>query len=85
MWLACCSASFIEKYGTHIITSVKIGGKDVIYARQHQSSSASIIQVQKIIQTMADKSFLGHTNDQNSKENIWKEKVGLRKPQAVHQ
>jgi hypothetical protein len=85
MWLVCCSASFIEKYGTHIITSVKIGGKDVIYARQHQSSSASIIQVQKIIQTMADKSFLGHTNDQNSKENIWKEKVGLRKPQVAHQ
>jgi hypothetical protein len=85
MWLVCCSASFIEKYGTHIITSVKIGGKDVIYARQHQSSSASIIQVQKIIQTMADKSFLGHTNDQNSKENIWKEKVGLCKPQVAHQ
>jgi hypothetical protein len=74
-WEPRALASFIEKYGTHIITSVKIGGKDVIYARQHQSSSASIIQVQKIIQTMADKSFLGHTNDQNSKENIWKEKV----------
>jgi hypothetical protein len=84
-WEPRALASFIEKYGTHIITSVKIGGKDVIYARQHQSSSASIIQVQKIIQTMADKSFLGHTNDQNSKENIWKEKVGLCKPQVAHQ
>ncbi|CAM6042071.1 unnamed protein product [Sphagnum compactum] len=74
-WEPRALASFIEKYGTHIITSVKIGGKDVIYARQLQSSSASIIQVQKIIQTMADKRFLGHTNDQNSKENSWKEKA----------
>ncbi|RDY11084.1 MACPF domain-containing protein CAD1, partial [Mucuna pruriens] len=36
-------ASFIENFGTHVITSITIGGKDVIYVKQHHTSSLSKI------------------------------------------
>ncbi|KAH9561732.1 hypothetical protein CY35_05G038500 [Sphagnum magellanicum] len=59
LWDPKALASFIEKYGTHIIVGVVIGGKDVVYVRQHQSSPATVTEVQKLMQTVADNRFLG--------------------------
>lgn len=54
---------FIEKYGTHIIVGVKMGGKDVIYVKQQHSSSLQPADVQKRLKSIADKRFLD-TNGQ---------------------
>ncbi|KAL5715728.1 hypothetical protein ACHQM5_017511 [Ranunculus cassubicifolius] len=50
-------ARFIEKFGTHIIVGVKMGGKDVIYVKQHHSSILQSSEVQKRLKEMADKRF----------------------------
>ncbi|KAK4800358.1 hypothetical protein SAY86_020845 [Trapa natans] len=50
-------ASFIENFGTHIITSITIGGKDVIYVKQHQSSPLSKMEIKSYIQEIGNKRF----------------------------
>lgn len=58
-------SSFIENYGTHIITSVTIGGKDVIYVKQHSLSPLSTIEIKKYVQDIGKQRFSdkqGHTN-----------------------
>ncbi|THG20373.1 hypothetical protein TEA_007485 [Camellia sinensis var. sinensis] len=47
-------ASFIENFGTHVITSVTIGGKDVIYVKQHQSSPLSTMEIKKYVQDVGN-------------------------------
>ncbi|CAM6021048.1 unnamed protein product [Sphagnum balticum] len=65
-------ASFIERYGTHVIVGVTIGGKDVIYVRQHQSSPSTVVEVQKLMQSVADRRFLGQAD--GHRERTGKEK-----------
>lgn len=48
---------FIENYGTHIITAVIIGGKDVIYVKQHSSSALSAAEIKNYIQDIGDHRF----------------------------
>ncbi|KAL8102091.1 hypothetical protein AgCh_026830 [Apium graveolens] len=58
-------ASFIENFGTHIITSVTIGGKDVIYVKQHQSSPLSKMEIKNYVQDIGTQRFSpteAHTN-----------------------
>ncbi|MCO5612010.1 hypothetical protein L7F22_066272 [Adiantum nelumboides] len=55
--LANICISFVEKYGTHVIVGVKIGGKDVVCVKQHSSSSLSAIDVQKILETKSKERF----------------------------
>lgn len=50
-------ASFIESFGTHVITSVTIGGKDVIYMRQHDSSSLSTMEIKNYVQDIGNQRF----------------------------
>ncbi|XP_059653588.1 MACPF domain-containing protein At4g24290-like [Cornus florida] len=57
-WEPAALARFIEKFGTHIIVGIKMGGKDVIYVKQPHSSSLQPADVQKRIKAMADKRFL---------------------------
>ncbi|KAG6769642.1 hypothetical protein POTOM_025298 [Populus tomentosa] len=47
-------ASFIENFGTHVITSVTIGGKDVIYVKQHQSSPLSTLEIKHYVQDIGN-------------------------------
>ncbi|KAK9291295.1 hypothetical protein L1049_009485 [Liquidambar formosana] len=47
-------ASFIENFGTHVITSVTIGGKDVIYVKQHQSSPLSTMEIKNYVQDIGN-------------------------------
>lgn len=49
--------SFIENFGTHVITSVTIGGKDVIYVKQHQSSPLSTMEIKKYVQDIGNHRF----------------------------
>lgn len=49
--------SFIENFGTHVITSITIGGKDVIYVKQHQSSPLSTMEVKRYVQEIANQRF----------------------------
>ncbi|GLJ47932.1 hypothetical protein SUGI_1011950 [Cryptomeria japonica] len=57
MWEPSSLASFIENFGTHIITSVTIGGRDVIYVKQHHSSPLSSMDIQKYVKDIADRRF----------------------------
>ncbi|KAL9256032.1 MACPF domain-containing protein [Drosera capensis] len=50
-------ASFIENFGTHIITSVTIGGKDVIFVKQHQSSPLSVTEMKSYVQHIGNQRF----------------------------
>lgn len=50
-------ASFIENFGTHVITSVTIGGKDVIYIKQHHSSPLSTMELKNYVQDIGNQRF----------------------------
>ena len=49
--------SFIESYGTHIVTSATIGGRDVVYIRQHQSSPLTVTDIETYVKDIADQRF----------------------------
>ncbi|KAI5336020.1 hypothetical protein L3X38_026154 [Prunus dulcis] len=55
---SCSTRKFIDKYGTHVIVGVKMGGKDMIYAKQQHSSPLQPAEVQKKLKDMADKMYI---------------------------
>ncbi|XP_038723732.1 MACPF domain-containing protein CAD1-like [Tripterygium wilfordii] len=57
-WDPVSLASFIENYGTHIVTSVTIGGRDVVYVRQHQSSPLLVSEIENYVKDIADHRFM---------------------------
>ncbi|GLT41744.1 hypothetical protein SLA2020_157870 [Shorea laevis] len=59
-------ASFIENYGTHVITSVTIGGKDVIYVKQHHSSPLSMMDIKNYVQDIGKQRFSDKENHTSS-------------------
>ncbi|KAK3002666.1 hypothetical protein RJ639_019972 [Escallonia herrerae] len=56
-WDPAALSSFIENFGTHVITSVTIGGKDVIYVKQHPSSPLSTMDVKNYVQDVGNQRF----------------------------
>ncbi|KAL2254295.1 MACPF domain-containing protein At4g24290 isoform X1 [Sesamum indicum] len=70
-WEPAALARFINKYGTHVIVGVKMGGKDVIYMKQQHSSSLQPSDVQKRLKVIADKRFL----DANAQNELDSEQV----------
>jgi hypothetical protein len=56
-WDPASLASFIENYGTHIVTSVTIGGRDVVYIRQHQSSPLPVSEIENYVNDMIKHRF----------------------------
>ncbi|KAK9085338.1 hypothetical protein Sjap_025749 [Stephania japonica] len=50
-------AGFIQKYGTHVILGVKMGGKDVIHIKQLENSNLYLSEMQQLLQTLADERF----------------------------
>ncbi|WCJ27081.1 MAC/Perforin domain-containing protein [Euphorbia peplus] len=56
-WDPCALAEFIEKYGTHVVVGVKMGGKDVTHIKQLQNSNAQPHEVQKLLKQLADERF----------------------------
>ncbi|XP_078434249.1 MACPF domain-containing protein At4g24290-like isoform X2 [Wolffia australiana] len=57
-WDPAALARFIERFGTHVVVGVKMGGKDVVYLKQLQSSSLPASDVKKKLTEMTDKRFL---------------------------
>lgn len=52
-------ARFIERFGTHVIVGVSMGGKDVIYVRQDVSSDLNDpASIQKLLKETADMKFM---------------------------
>ncbi|XP_009758720.1 MACPF domain-containing protein CAD1 [Nicotiana sylvestris] len=56
-WDPASLASFIENYGTHIVTSATIGGRDVVYIKQHQSSPLSVSDIEDYVKDIGDQRF----------------------------
>ncbi|KAJ1392103.1 Membrane attack complex component/perforin [Sesbania bispinosa] len=54
-------ASFIENFGTHVITSITIGGKDVIYVKQHHTSPLSKLEIKTIFRILEIRGSLTST------------------------
>ncbi|KAF9672377.1 hypothetical protein SADUNF_Sadunf11G0035300 [Salix dunnii] len=57
-WDPAALSEFIDKYGTHIVVGVKMGGKDVIHIKQLQKSNLEPLEVQKLLKEYSDKRFL---------------------------
>lgn len=53
---------FIEKYGTHIVVGVKMGGKEVVHIKQLRNSSLQPVEVQKSLKQLADQRFSEDVN-----------------------
>ncbi|CAG7887503.1 unnamed protein product [Brassica rapa] len=64
-WDPAALARFIDTYGTHIVVGVKMGGKDVIYAKQQHSSKLQPDDLQKRLKEVADKRFIEASGVQN--------------------
>lgn len=62
-WEPAALSRFIEKFGTHIIVGLKMGGKDVIYMKQQHQSTLQPTDVQKRLKTIADKRFLNSSGE----------------------
>ncbi|XP_042030707.1 MACPF domain-containing protein NSL1-like [Salvia splendens] len=56
-WDPVALAEFIDKYGTHVVVGVKMGGKDVIHIKQLQNSNLQPAEVQKLLKQLADEQF----------------------------
>ncbi|XP_042508132.1 MACPF domain-containing protein At4g24290 [Macadamia integrifolia] len=79
-WDPAALAKFIEKFGTHVIVGLKMGGKDVIYLKQHHSSNLQPSEVQKRLKEIADKRFLDASGQYDADPELYeKEKFEVRK------
>ncbi|GMN26954.1 hypothetical protein TIFTF001_001481 [Ficus carica] len=65
-WDPAALARFIERYGTHVIVGVKMGGKDAIYMKQLYSSPLQPADIQKKLKDMADKMFIERRSSEKS-------------------
>lgn len=57
--------SFIENFGTHIITSITIGGKHEVYVKQHHSSKLTESEIESYVKKIGDQRFM-NLEDQSS-------------------
>ncbi|KAL5989885.1 hypothetical protein ACLOJK_010780 [Asimina triloba] len=76
-WDPAALSGFIEKYGTHVIVGVKMGGKDVIHIKQQQNSLLQPTEVQNILKTLANERFFQDVNGSfllDSNESVKKHK-----------
>lgn len=65
-WDPASLASFIENFGTHIVTSATVGGRDVVYIRQHQSSSLSTSDIESYVDDIESHRFQESRNQPNA-------------------
>ncbi|CAL4947443.1 unnamed protein product [Urochloa decumbens] len=66
VWDPSALASFIENYGTHIITSVTVGGKDEVYIKQHSSSQLSELEFKNYVREIGRERFSDLENKSNA-------------------
>ncbi|KHN40622.1 MACPF domain-containing protein CAD1 [Glycine soja] len=70
-------ASFIENFGTHVITSITIGGKDVIFVKHHRSSPLSTLEIKNYIQDIGNQRFSDINNHTSSLQTKFKDKASF--------
>ncbi|XP_020576241.1 MACPF domain-containing protein At1g14780-like [Phalaenopsis equestris] len=58
-WDPASLTRFIENYGTHIIVGLSVGGQDVVYVRQDQSSDLSSSELKQNLGQLGDQLFTG--------------------------
>lgn len=61
-WDPAALAEFIEKYGTHVVVGVKMGGKDVIHVKQLRNPNLQPPEVLKFLKLLADDRFSADAN-----------------------
>ncbi|KAF5745097.1 MACPF domain-containing protein [Tripterygium wilfordii] len=82
-WDPAALAKFIEKYGTHVIVGVRMGGKDVIYVKQQYPSLVEPVDVQKKLKEMADKILLDGTGRYSRNSDKLRERAKFAKEQGL--
>lgn len=84
-WDPAALAEFIDKYGTHIIFGVKMGGKDVIQIKQLEESVLQQNDVQNLLKKLADEKFAEefHESDELSSRKEDKDLVYLERHAAL--
>ncbi|XP_061371447.1 MACPF domain-containing protein NSL1 [Gastrolobium bilobum] len=65
-WNPAALAEFIEKYGTHIVVGVKMGGKDVVHIKQSKNSDLQPAELQKLLKKLADERFSENSNQSSN-------------------
>lgn len=50
---------FIEKYGTHIVVGLSIGGQDVVLVKQDKSSNLEPSELKTHLENLGDQLFTG--------------------------
>lgn len=58
-WDPAAIASFIDKYGTHIVVGVSMGGQDVVYVKQDRSSPLPESEIKEHLEKLGDQLFTG--------------------------
>ncbi|CAO2040758.1 unnamed protein product [Urochloa humidicola] len=58
-WDPAATARFIEKYGTHVVVGLSMGGQDVVYVKQHESSALSPSEINEHLDRLGDQLFTG--------------------------
>ncbi|KAF7080295.1 hypothetical protein CFC21_084397 [Triticum aestivum] len=58
-WDPSAIASFIEKYGTHVVVGLSMGGQDVVCVRQAASSPLSPAEIRGHLDRLGDQLFTG--------------------------
>lgn len=84
-WDPAALAEFIDKYGTHIIFGVKMGGKDVIHIKQLEESFLQQNDLQNLLKKLADEKFAeeSHESDELSSRKEGNELVHLERNAAL--
>lgn len=75
LFSSCSLFSFIESFGTHIVTSATIGGRDVVYIRQHQSSPLSTSDIENYVKDIGDHRFVDSKSQSTPGPLKYKDKV----------
>ncbi|XP_020228673.1 MACPF domain-containing protein At4g24290 [Cajanus cajan] len=71
-------ARFIERFGTHVIVGVIMGGKDVLYVRQEDTSYLGPTTIQKLLEDTANMKFQDSAdNHYPASKDLWKEKKNI--------
>ncbi|RYR18564.1 hypothetical protein Ahy_B03g063193 isoform C [Arachis hypogaea] len=61
-WNPAALAEFIQKYGTHIVVGIKMGGMDVVHIKQLKTSDAGPNEMETLLQQLANERFLEDLN-----------------------
>ncbi|KAK8949502.1 MACPF domain-containing protein [Platanthera zijinensis] len=76
-WDPAALSGFLEKYGTHIIVGVSVGGQDGVYVRQDQSSDLSPSDLKHNLDQVGEQLFTGtcHLHPLHYKSKDYKPKI----------